>query len=200
MWLSLCPGVVAALAEEGSGPRLEQKLSGLGASWLSSLSMCAFALPSTAPSVQEMSSVRTGDVGGRLARIESQCVAFSPLSVTPSASAVLPEQWRVMAASSASHGQAFPLVRAPMLSVEFSMRQQCLAFVRLRLGRVPGQSKETGQPATGFNPPFQPCFESKQVLAYYLQEEFRLPTALQPGEPSGLSFVRPQGWDTHCET
>lgn len=69
---------------------------------------------------------------------------------------------------------------------------------------MPGQSKETGQPATGFNPPFQPCFESKQVLVYYLQEfrltEFRFPTALQPGKLSGLSFVRPQGWDTHCET
>lgn len=134
MWLPLCSVAVAALSEEGSGPRLEQKLSGLGASWLSSLSMCAFALPSTAPSVQEMSSVRTGDVGGHLARIESQCVVFSPLSVIHSASDVLPAQWQVMAASSASHGQAFPLVRAPMLSMEFSMRPTMLSLRSAQVG------------------------------------------------------------------
>ena len=65
---------------------------------------------------------------------------------------------------------------------------------------MPGQSKKAGQPATGFSPPFQLCFESKQVLVYYLKEEFRLPTALQPDQLSGLSSVRPQGWETHCET
>lgn len=47
MLLPLCSVAVTALSEEASGPKLEQKLSGLGASWLSSLSMCAFALPST---------------------------------------------------------------------------------------------------------------------------------------------------------
>lgn len=42
----LCSGAVTALSEEGAGPKLEQKLSGLGASRLGSLSVCAFALPS----------------------------------------------------------------------------------------------------------------------------------------------------------
>ena len=47
MLLPLCSVAITALSEEGSGAKLQQKLSGLGASWLSSLSMCAFALPST---------------------------------------------------------------------------------------------------------------------------------------------------------
>ena len=88
----------------------------------------------------------------------------------------------------------------PCSGWSFTWGKQCLVFVQLRLAWVPGQSKKACQPAAGFSPPFQLCSESKQVLVYYLQEEFRLPTALQPDQPSGLSFVRPQGWDTHCET
>ena len=42
----LCSGAVTALSEEGAGPKLEQKLLGLGASRLGSLSVYAFALPS----------------------------------------------------------------------------------------------------------------------------------------------------------
>lgn len=45
MLLPLCSGAVTALSEEGAGPKRQQKLSGLGAGRLSSLPVCAFALP-----------------------------------------------------------------------------------------------------------------------------------------------------------
>lgn len=65
-----------------------------------------------APSVPEMSSVRTREVVGHVARTEMQSVVFLPLSVIRSASDVLPVQLQEMATSSASRNQAFSLVMA----------------------------------------------------------------------------------------
>lgn len=59
-----------------------------------------------------MSSVRTREVVGHVARTEMQCVVSLPRSVIHSASDVLPVQLQEMAASSAPRSQAFSLVMA----------------------------------------------------------------------------------------
>ena len=67
-----------------------------------------------APSVPEMSSVRTREVVGHVARTEMQCVVSLPRSVIRSASDALPVQLQEMAASSAHRSQAISLVMAAL--------------------------------------------------------------------------------------